>query len=340
MLSQLRTAVVPPPPPSAHQFTRHPRPPPSQTVPGSHLSPLAPAPPLQLLVNGHANGALSNNWTSVNHDPYIPFPHHSGAMAGGPPWTDAEKIQLLVEILKDCEVVAPNWRNIRVPSGRTSLQAQQIFALLTTSPDNSPAASPTAVSAPPPPPPPPVQQQPPPQPTAAPTRKRSNPSQNPNAPKRKRGRPSKADIALREQSQGGTSTATWQPQMYTPDQGRGGVSLLAAAVGGAAGSQQGSIQQQLSQLPPLKKKRGRPTKAEMEARRERERLEILAAQRVHGGDLPADVEEQERQKLETEEGQTRRLGNELEAELAAAQALDIEDDDSEEGGADSPDTED
>jgi len=94
MLSQLRTAVVPPPPPSAHQFTRHPRPPPSQTVSGSHLSPLAPAPQPQQthLINGHANGASSNNWTSVNHDPYIPFPH-PGAMAGGPPWTDAEKVR-------------------------------------------------------------------------------------------------------------------------------------------------------------------------------------------------------------------------------------------------------
>jgi len=127
--------------------------------------------------------------------------------------------------------------------------------------------------------------------------------------------------------------------MYTPDHGRGGgVSSLTAAPGGAAASH--SIQQQLSQLPPAKKKRGRPTKAEMEARRERERLELLAAQRVHGGDLPADVQERERQKIEAEDGHTHRLGKELEAELAAANAEEIEEDESEEGGAESPDTDD
>ena len=197
-------------------------------------------------------------------------------------------------------------------------------------------ASPAFVQAPQP--PPPAQQLP--QTTVAPVRKRSNPAQNPGAPKRKRGRPSKADLALREQAaQGGAPTATWQPQMYTPDQGRGGASLLPAAPGGVGASQEGSIQQQLNQLPPLKKKRGRPTKAEMEARRERDRLELLAAQRVHGGDLPTEVQQQDQQKLEADDGQARRLGNELAEELAGVNA-DIEEDESEEGGADSPDTED
>jgi hypothetical protein len=33
------------------------------------------------------------------------------------------QISLLVEILKDCEVVAPNWRNIKIPPGSRCLSA-------------------------------------------------------------------------------------------------------------------------------------------------------------------------------------------------------------------------
>jgi hypothetical protein len=155
-------------------------------------------------------------------------------------------------------------------------------------------------------------------------------------------------VALREQlAQGGAATAaTWQPQMYTPDHGRGGVSLLAATPGGAVPSL-GVIQQQLNELPPLKKKRGRPTKAEMEARRERARLELLAAQRIHGGDLPPDMQdmqdmdEQARQKQEQEHHVQQQI-REQESEQVhdSGQANEeIEEDESEEGGPDSPDTE-
>ncbi|KAA8900856.1 hypothetical protein FN846DRAFT_957733 [Sphaerosporella brunnea] len=339
MLSQLRTAVVPP---TTSSITRPPRPPPppSQSHHGSQLSPLAPAPVQHPhLVNGHTNGALTN-WTSINNqDPYTP---NSDAMPTGPPWTDAEKISLLVEILRDCEVVAPNWRNITIPPGRTSLQAQQIFAMLTASPENSPATSPAAPVAAPPPPPPP---QPQPQPAAS-GRKRGNASAAASAAtpiKRKRGRPSKADMALREQlsQSGAPAAATWQPQMYTPDHGRGGVSMLATPAG--ATPSLGAIQQQLSELPPLKKKRGRPTKAEMEARRERQRLELLAAQRIHGGDLPSDIQDlddQARQKHEQDQAQQQMRDQENERTNDSGNAHEeVEEDESEEGGPDSPDTE-
>ncbi|KAF8245153.1 hypothetical protein K440DRAFT_646524 [Wilcoxina mikolae CBS 423.85] len=339
MLSQLRTAVVPPPPPSSHPFTRHPRPPPPQSASGTQLSPLAPAPiPQSHQVNGNSNGALSN-WTSVNQEAYSALPN-SGAMAGGAPWTDAEK--LLVEILKDCEVVAPNWRNIRIPPGRTSLQAQQVFALLTTSPESSPIATAAVLSS----------AAPLPQPASAPSRKRAHPEaygpQTPGA-RRKRGRPSKADIALREQAaQGGPTAATWQPQMYTPDQSRGGVSLLAATPGtphGQSAILQGSIQQQLAELPPMKKKRGRPTKADMEARRERARLEMIQTQRIQGGDLPLPAPEAEPQQPQQKEVPEQEPGREQvqeqvqEPEQGQGQE-EVEEDESEEGGADSPEDED
>ncbi|KAF8544131.1 hypothetical protein BDD12DRAFT_873499 [Trichophaea hybrida] len=359
MLSQLRTAVVPPPPPppSSHPFARHPRPPPPQSASGTQLSPLAPAPiPQSHQVNGNSNGALSN-WTSVNQEAYSALPN-SGAMAGSAPWTDAEKdwclvvhavialstdmIQLLVEILKDCEVVAPNWRNIRIPPGRTSLQAQQVFALLTTSPESSPIATPAVLSS----------AAPLPQPISAPSRKRAHPEaygpQTPGA-KRKRGRPSKADIALREQAaQGGTTAATWQPQMYTPDQGRGGVSLLAATPGTSLGQSailQGSIQQQLAELMPAKKKRGRPTKADMEARRERARLETTLPHKIQGGDLPLPVPEvepqQPRQKEAPEQEPSQEQVQEQVQEPEQGQGQEeVEEDESEEGGADSPEDED
>jgi hypothetical protein len=162
-------------------------------------------------------------------------------------------------------------------------------------------------------------------------------------------------MALREaQAQGGAPpAATWTPQMYNPENNRGGASMVAPSPAGAPPSL-GAIQQQLSELPPLKKKRGRPTKAEMEARRERQRLELLAAQRIHGGDLPADLQdlqdpaeqaeqaEQARQKQEQDQ-QVQQQIREQENEQAHDSGQvheEIEEDESEEGGPDSPDEED
>lgn len=86
-------------------------------------------------------------------------------------------------------------------------------------------------------------------------------------PKRKRGRPSKADLALREQQlRGGDGSASWQPQMYTPDASKGGVSLTNTTPNAL-----------LPGETPVKRKRGRPTKAEVE-RRERERQMLLEQQ--------------------------------------------------------------
>jgi ATP/maltotriose-dependent transcriptional regulator MalT len=135
--------------------------------------------------------------------------------------------------------------------------------------------------------------------------------------------------------------------MYNPENNRGGASMVAPSPAGAPPSL-GAIQQQLSELPPLKKKRGRPTKAEMEARRERQRLELLAAQRIHGGDLPADLQdlqdpaEQARQKQEQDQ-QVQQQIREQENEQAHDSGQvheEIEEDESEEGGPDSPDEED
>jgi len=48
----------------------------------------------------------------------------------GSAWSDAEKIQLLFEIAK--QNTNPNWRLIGIPSGRTKVQAQQLFTAMKT----------------------------------------------------------------------------------------------------------------------------------------------------------------------------------------------------------------
>ena len=138
--------------------------------------------------------------------------------------------------------------------------------------------------------------------------------------------------------------------MYTPEQqGRGGVAL-AAATPGSAGDGYLAIQQRLSELPPPQRKRGRPTKAEIEARRERERLELLAAQRIHGGDLPSDFQNSPARVGPKQEGglQQKQIGQKQEGGHLQQDAdqdqgqghEDAEDDESEDAAGDSPDTED
>jgi hypothetical protein len=110
---------------------------------------------------------------------------------------------------------------------------------------------------------------------------------------------------------------------------------------------QGAMQQQQSDQTPVKKKRGRPTKADMEARREKVRLELLHQQSIHGGsDLPpapeAEAELQQPQLKEApeqEQAQEQEQEQGQEPEQGQVQE-EVEDDESEEGGADSPEDED
>lgn len=104
---------------------------------------------------------------------------------------------------------------------------------------------------------------------------------------------------------------------------------------------------------PLKKKRGRPTKAEMEAKKERARLLEEAQRKLHEGGGPAETEDlQHRQQLEQEMGQQNmelehevheheheqeeQMGAETEHGQGAQEA---DDDDSDEDAPESPDDE-
>lgn len=169
-----------------------------------------------------------------------------------------------------------------------------------------------------------------------------------SAPKRRRGRPSKADIAARDSQ---TGAATFQPRMYTPaGQGRGGAGagagpgglLFAAPPASSSHGQAGSLQQQLANRP--QKKRGRPSKAEIEAR-ERARLEALhmvQGMGIHAaGDLPlvADPEQQPPRQKGVHDP---RQEHDTEHEPEQGQGPDDgdDDDDSDDGAADSPEDDD
>ncbi|TGZ77811.1 hypothetical protein EX30DRAFT_343720 [Ascodesmis nigricans] len=326
MLSQLRTAVVPPlrppyPPPSAPSASSLPIPhhhtpvasntlPPGHSAPGRAILPKSqphppPAPPSQPSAPSSFSNSTqpspfapslppSNLWASVNQDAFLEDSEDTedtmpGGSSSASTWTDAEKIALLVEILRDCEA-APNWRNITLPQGRNVIEAQHVFSFLISSPPNSPQAAPA---------------QTPSRPTTASSapRKRSAPP-TPIIPgqepfKKKRGRPSKADLLAREQAAAAAATPgttappapQFTPQMYTPDNGAASTTPAIAPASASATTPaaaaptapvlpvEATLAASLALSPPLKRKRGRPSKADLEERRRREQeVARLAAQ--------------------------------------------------------------
>ncbi|RPB05602.1 hypothetical protein L873DRAFT_1662022 [Choiromyces venosus 120613-1] len=198
----------------------------------------------------------------------------------GSPWSDAEKLQLLLEIAK--QNTNPNWRIIEVPTGRTKSQAQAIFATM------------KSHSTPPPPPS---------------NKKRAReelgydqaniPSAGQSSSaammpvpitKRKRGRPTKAETEARKAAEARGEILP-KPKPYIPK-------TTSNVIVGPDGQ--------------IRRRRGRPTKAETEARKVREK--DLKKKQGGGGDDDEDDDKVRQQ-----------LGQSEQSELADDDDDDMED---------------
>ncbi|KAG0123318.1 hypothetical protein HOY82DRAFT_575009 [Tuber indicum] len=157
----------------------------------------------------------------------------------GSPWSDAEKLHLLLEIAK--QNTSPNWRIIEVPTGRTKSQAQAIFTTMkshsTPPPSQGNKKRAREESG--------YEQ------ASTPTAGQSSSTTMMPVPitKRKRGRPTKAETEARKAAEARGEILP-KPKPYIPK-------TTSNVIVGPDGQ--------------IRRRRGRPTKAETEAKKARER---------------------------------------------------------------------